>query len=102
MIEVVNRQRKVPMDASRWVAFATKAVKTAPAHVAAVTIVFVSDRAMRQLNREWRGKRGTTDVLSFPSEQSAFEEQAEATLGDVVISAEQAARQAAQHGLSLD
>ena len=57
---------------------------------------------MREANRIWRGKRGTTDVLSFPSEQSAFEEEAEATLGDVVISVEQASRQAAEHGLSLD
>src|SRR5882724_10293483 len=102
MIEVVNRQRKIPIAAERWVAFTTKAVKAAPAHVAAVTVVFVSDRAMREVNRQWRGKRGTTDVLSFPSEQSAFEEEAEATLGDVVISAEQAARQAAEHGLRLD
>jgi len=102
MIEVVNRQRKIQIDANRWVAFAAKAVRAAPAHVAAVTVVFVSDRAMRKINRQWRGKRGTTDVLSFSSQQSAWEEEAEATLGDVVISAEQAARQAKEHGLELD
>src|SRR6266436_4687068 len=102
MIEVVNRQRKIQIDAERWVPFTTKAVKAAPAHVAAVTVVFVSDRAMREINLEWRGKRGTTDVLSFPSEQSSWEEDAEATLGDVVISLEQAARQATENGLSLD
>jgi len=102
MIEVVNRQRKLQIDSGRWLAFATSAVKAAPSQVAAVTVVFVSDAAMRKLNRQWRGKRGTTDVLSFPSEQNAFEEAAEATLGDVVISVEQAARQAAEHGLGLD
>ena len=102
MIEVVNRQRKIQIDAERWATFTTKAVKAAPAHVAAVTVVFISDRAMRGINRQWRGKRGTTDVLSFSAEQSAFEEEAEATLGDVVISVEQAARQAAEHGLKLD
>jgi probable rRNA maturation factor len=102
MIEVINRQRTVRLDCEHWRAFAAKAVKAAPAHVAAVTVVFVSDRAMREINREWRGKRGTTDVLSFSSEQSAFEEEAEATLGDVVISAERAARQAVENGLSLD
>jgi len=102
MIEVVNHQRKVPIESERWRAFAAKAVKAAPAHFAAVTVVFVSDRAMREMNRTWRGKQGTTDVLSFPSGQSAFEEEAEATLGDVVISVEQASRQAAEYGLSLD
>src|SRR5882762_45461 len=102
MIEVVNRQRKVPIDSETWRAFAAKAVKAAPAHVAAMTVVFVSDRAMRGINRQWRGKRGTTDVLSFSSAQSPWEEEADATLGDVVISVEQAARQAAEHGLSLE
>jgi probable rRNA maturation factor len=102
MVEVVNRQRKILIAVDPWVAFATRAVKAAPAHVAALTVVFVSDRTMRVINRQWRHKRGTTDVLSFSSEQSPWEEEAEATLGDVVISVEQAARQAAEHGLSLD
>jgi probable rRNA maturation factor len=103
MIEVVNRQRKVAMDGERWEAFAARALEVVPAGGAGVTVVFVSDRAMRELNRRWRGKRGTTDVLSFPAEQDEFEKLAEgATLGDVVISVERAARQAAEHGLSFE
>lgn len=102
MIEVVNRQRKLQIDSELWRRFAIKAVKAAPSYVAGLSVAFVSDRAMRTLNRRWRGKRGTTDVLSFPAEQSDFEAASEPTMGDVVISVEQAARQAAQHGLSLD
>ena len=102
MIEVVNRQRKIQIDAERWVAFATKAVKAAPSHVASLTVVFVSDDAMRKINRVSRGQRATTDVLSFPSEQSDFEEALEPTMGDIVISVEQARRQAAGHGLKLE
>ncbi|MDQ3256957.1 MAG: rRNA maturation RNase YbeY [Acidobacteriota bacterium] len=102
MIEVVNRQRKMPLDGERWRAFATKALKVAPADGAGVTIAFVSDRAMRELNRRWRGKRGTTDVLSFPAEQDEFEKLEGLSLGDVVISAEQAARQAAEHDLDFE
>src|SRR6266480_1333983 len=102
MIEVINRQHKLQIDTERWLAFTAKAVKTAPSYVAGVTVAFVSDRAMRALNLRWRGKRGTTDVLSFPAGQSDFEEAAEATMGDVVISLEQAARQATEHGMTLD
>ena len=103
MIEVVNRQRKLPVDGERWRAFAEKALKVVPAGGAGVTVAFVSDRAMRQLNRRWRGRRGTTDVLSFPAGQEEWERAAAGrTLGDVVISAEQAARQAARHGLDFD
>ena len=103
MIEVVNRQRKVALDCERWRAFAARALKVAPSGGAGVTVAFVSDRAMRELNRRWRGKGGTTDVLSFPAGQDEFERAAEgATLGDVVVSVEQAARQAAEQGHSFE
>ncbi|HEV2864513.1 MAG TPA: rRNA maturation RNase YbeY [Pyrinomonadaceae bacterium] len=102
MIEVVNRQRKVRLDGERWRAFVEKALKVVPAEGAGATVAFVSDRAMRGLNRRWRGKGGTTDVLSFPAGQDEFEMAAGASLGDVVISLEQAGRQAAEHGLTLE
>jgi probable rRNA maturation factor len=102
MIEVVSRQRKVEMDGERWRAFAERALKVVPADGAGATVAFVSDRAMRALNKRWRGKRGTTDVLSFPSEQEEFEKGEGASLGDVIVSVEQAARQAAEHGLDFE
>jgi probable rRNA maturation factor len=102
MIEIVNRQRTVPIECERWERFTEKALQVAPAPDAGVTVAFVSDRAMRGLNRRWRGKRGTTDVLSFPAAQDEFEKLEGARLGDVVISVEQAARQAREHGLEFD
>jgi probable rRNA maturation factor len=102
MIEIVNRQRRVKIDGEYWRAFGERALSVVPAKGAGATVVFVSDRVMRELNRRWRGKRGTTDVLSFPSEQDEFERAAGLTLGDVVVSVEQAARQAAEHGLGFD
>ena len=48
------------------------------------------------------GEGGTTDVLSFPAGQVEFEKVEGVMLGDVVISVEQAARQAAEHGLSFE
>ena len=102
MIEVVNRQRKLPLDCARWQAFARKALLVIPLDAAGVTIVFVSDRVMRELNRRWRRTDETTDVLSFPAEQDQFEKLAGLALGDVVISVEQAARQAVENGLQFD
>ncbi len=102
MIEVVNRQRGVALDVERWQAFVEKALGVVPAKGAGVTVAFVSDRAMRELNRRWRGKRGTTDVLSFPAGQDEFEKAEGLNLGDVVVSVEQAARQAEEHGLELE
>ncbi len=102
MIEIVNRQRKVRLDVEHWRAFAARALAVVPAKGAGVTVAFVSDRAMRELNGRWRGKRVTTDVLSFPAAQDEFEKLEGLRLGDVVISVEQAARQAAEHGLRFE
>ncbi|HKS29258.1 MAG TPA: rRNA maturation RNase YbeY [Pyrinomonadaceae bacterium] len=103
MIEVVNRQRKVSVDGERWREFTERALGVVPAEGAAgVTVAFVSDRLMRELNRMWRHKKGTTDVLSFPAGQDEFEKGEGVSLGDVVISVEQAARQARANGLEFD
>jgi probable rRNA maturation factor len=102
MIEVVNRQRKVPIDCERWQAFVAKVMKVLPVTTDSATVAFVSDRAMGELNRLWRHQRGTTDVLSFPSGQDEFDKLEDPSLGDVVISVEQAARQAKANGLTLD
>jgi probable rRNA maturation factor len=102
MIEVVNRQRKVPVDLDRWQVFTGRALKSTAAQASDVTIAFVSNRQMRELNRLWRGKTGTTDVLSFPAGEDEFANPDGSNLGDVVISVQQAARQAEVHGLTLD
>jgi probable rRNA maturation factor len=102
MIEIINRQRKIPLDQDAWQGFAERAIKVVPAEGAGVTIAFVSDRAMRELNRMWRHKTGTTDVLSFPAEQDEFERLEGFRLGDIAISVEQAARQAAENKLTLE
>lgn len=102
MIEIVNRQRKLKIAPENFQDFAEKAVESIKeARGKAVTIAFVSDRKMRELNRMFRGKNQTTDVLSFPSEPDDFEE-SENNLGDIVISLEQAARQAAENNLSFE
>ncbi|HEY0078467.1 MAG TPA: rRNA maturation RNase YbeY [Pyrinomonadaceae bacterium] len=90
------------MEGERWRGLAEEALKAAGVGGAGATIAFVSDRTMRGLNRRFRGRNSTTDVLSFPAEQDEFEKAAGSTLGDVVISVEQAARQAAKHGLEFE
>jgi probable rRNA maturation factor len=101
MIEVVNRQRKIKLNCEGWQLFATKASHVLPMPAPGATVAFVSDRTMSELNRMWRGQRATTDVLSFPSKQAEFEKTEGLSLGDIVISVEQAKRQAKEHGLSF-
>ena len=104
MIEIVNNQRKVKIDPVIWRDFAKHATSSLPEATGKnLTIAFVSDRKMRQLNREFRGKDSTTDVLSFPDEADEFDfGETEENLGDIVISLEQAARQAEENNLSFE
>lgn len=57
----------------------------------------VGDPTMRRLNRTYRGKDQSTDVLSFPGEESPEGRH----LGDVVIAVPAARRQAAAKGHGL-
>lgn len=103
MVEVVNRQRKRKIDTAQWQLFTEEALKVLPvSKVPDVTIAFVSDRAMSELNRMWRHKQGTTDVLSFPANDNEFEDPDSLNLGDVVISVEQAARQARNNKMTFE
>ena len=79
MIEIINRQRRHKVQAKRWREFATGASKVIGAGHRDATIVFVSDAAMRKLNRQFRGKDSATDVLSFPSQPESFEADAKRT-----------------------
>lgn len=64
----------------------------------AVTIAIVPDNRVRLLNRQYRRKDKPTDVLSFPS---AERNGRVPYLGDVVIAAGVARRQAVEAGHSL-
>jgi len=71
----------------------------APA-AASFGVRFASDREMRRLNRDFRGKDRPTDVLSFPGERRGGGEGWH--LGDVVIAVPTARRQAAELGHDVD
>ena len=63
-----------------------------------VNIVFIGDRFMEQLNQSYRKRSGTTDVLSFTLSEPA----APVLEGEIYLSLDQAARQAADAGVPLD
>ena len=67
-----------------------------------VSLLLTDDARMRQLNREFRGKRKTTDVLSFPAPEIPGLPPEHGHAGDLVISVDVAAAQAAAFGHTLD
>lgn len=68
---------------------------------AELSVVLTGDGEVRKLNRLFRKKDKTTDVLSFPlleGKKLKAGDQGSIPLGDVVISVPQTRRQAAQQG----
>jgi probable rRNA maturation factor len=83
--------RAVPRLSRRDVAdFARRALRAARGNIDELSIAFVDDATMRALNRKFRRKNKTTDVLTFPDE--------------IVISLDQARRQARdeRHSLAIE
>jgi probable rRNA maturation factor len=62
-----------------------------------VTVLLTTDKAVRRLNREFRGIDTATDVLSFPASNSRIT----GVAGDLAISVHTALRQAREQGQSL-
>lgn len=74
---------------------------------AEVSVSFVSNAEIKNLNKIYRDKDSVTDVLSFPLTSSDGSEEINqdtgaVLLGDVVISLETAVKQAASYGHSLE
>ena len=72
---------------------------------AEVSVSFVDNEQIRQLNREFRDKDAATDVLSFPLGENGVYDYNNETgaymLGDIVISVPRAIEQAQMYGHSL-
>jgi len=68
---------------------------------AGLSVLLVGDRAMRSLNRRYRGKDRTTDVLSFSFREGQGADVQHLLLGDIVISVPTALRQAREAGHTL-
>jgi probable rRNA maturation factor len=101
-----NRQRRVRIDVRHFQPFLERLAAVLGHQETDVTITLVSDRTIQALNRRFRGKDGPTDVLSFPAERdsspwSHIAGEETPGLGEIVISAEAARRQAGEEGHSL-
>jgi probable rRNA maturation factor len=88
-VDIVTSGRVRPSGLGRWLQ------RVAPARACgAMTVAIVPDARVRALNRRFRKKDQPTDVLSFPADERGY-------LGDVVIAAGVASRQAREAGHSL-
>lgn len=66
-----------------------------------LSVVIVGDRSIRILNREYLGRDKATNVISFSMQEGEFGGVSPDVLGDVAISADTCAREAAEGDISF-
>jgi probable rRNA maturation factor len=88
---------------TRRVLLALENLDRMPEEITEVSIALVTDETMTGLNRKFRRKSKTTDVLTFPADDSYNDpsQKGRRPLGDIVISVDQARRQAVDEKHSL-
>jgi probable rRNA maturation factor len=127
-VHVSNKQRKQSIDAKQWtktmdmlfVEVCRNLDSNAARHISkahlktiaergSIELMFVTNKKIQEMNKQWREKDAPTDVLSFPlifdGEQVDFPPdfgQDTIELGEIVISIEKAQEQAAEFGHSID
>ena len=69
-----------------------------------ISISFVDNKEIHELNKQFRDVDRATDVLSFPMLSDDFEEveYEEQSLGDIVVSLERALEQSVEYGHSFE
>jgi rRNA maturation RNase YbeY len=108
MAVILSSRLRRRLRHSRLQSLMEKMLREAGVARADLSLLLVGDRFMRRLNRLYRGKDHTTDVLAFPMRKVSPRVTRHASpvtsklLGDVVISLPQAERQAARAGHRLD
>jgi|SRR5579863_2847326 len=106
---ILNRQRAVRVARGPLEEFFRRVLREMKLRDSDITICFVSDAEIARMNLAFRGKKGPTDVLSFPAgkkrKKRLHRENTENTeksyLGDIAIAPETARRYAKKHGRSL-
>ncbi len=116
MIYLQNNTRGSRLDARALANVLERLLDEIGERGTSVSLTFVRDPEMRELNRMHRGKDAPTDVLSFPlvapdafdrtgatrpHRPAVQDDTAERMLGDIVVSVDTARRQAAEYDAPL-
>jgi len=99
-VTLSNRQKKVAVDTGKIRLAARRILRKLGYEDYEISIVLVDDREITRLNRQYLHRNRPTNVISFPMASTDPPGLPYKILGDVVISAETAKRQAEEAGKS--
>ncbi len=91
-VDIVTLSKGRKVSTQKIKSKAIRILKLLKENQSELSLALVGNREIRKLNSQYRNKYEPTDVLSFPLEEDL--PKGEKLLGDVVISVEQAEKQA--------
>ena len=91
MIEIFNQQNRHRVDKNKFKNLLEKLTTLYRLQNPEVALVFVNNKAIKDLNRRFLKKDSPTDVLSFPMGEKGAD--GKFYLGDIIISIPQAVKQ---------
>jgi probable rRNA maturation factor len=100
-IAIENRQKKVKLDTRRIRRSLKRLMKELCCEDGELSLLLVDDDRIREINRTYLKRDRSTNVISFSMSEGEFGAINPRLLGDIVLSAETAARDAAAGGIDL-
>jgi probable rRNA maturation factor len=101
-IHIENRQKAIKLDLRRIRRIVHKLKKILNCSDQEISLLFVDDEQIREINRQYLNRDHPTNVISFPLRDGDYGDINPQVLGDIVICAERALRDAAAGDLSLN
>ncbi len=101
-VRLTGRRGLPRVDRRRLRSLAGRILRELDLARAELSIALVDDEAIAELNEQYRGRTGPTDVLSFSLLEGVHADHRGGMLGDVIVSLETAAVQARRGRRSLD
>ncbi|MCD4689219.1 MAG: rRNA maturation RNase YbeY [Desulfuromonadaceae bacterium] len=102
MIQLENRQKNKQIEETSLKKVAQKILNDLACPDGELSVLIVDDVQIREINRDYLQRDWPTNVISFAMREGEGGEVHPELLGDVVISADTAARDAAEAGLPFE
>ncbi|NQU03631.1 MAG: rRNA maturation RNase YbeY [Syntrophaceae bacterium] len=99
---VKNQQEKIKIDVSRIRNCLSRILKKVNCDGKELSILFVDDKAITEINRQYLKRDNPTNVIAFPMLEGEFGNINPHVLGDIVISVDTALKDARMEGLDFD
>ena len=101
-LHIQNNQRKIKIDSRKIRSTVLKILKILDCTDKEISLSFVDDKKIKQLNKQYLRKDRATNVLSFSLQEDEYGNINPQILGDIVISVETAQKDAVYGNLTVD